>query len=80
MSLNVVMGVSSCSFDRAWPMTFHKSCCHMVKDISHIISLDRFSPKNTASYRMHKSTVDAIFCLCFDLVQIGVVVVVDTVE
>ena len=29
---------------------------------------------------MHESTADAIFCLCFELVQIAVVVVVDTVE
>ena len=74
------MGVNSCVCDGDWPMTLQKGCYHMVKGLSCSVSLDIFSPKTTASHRMHESTADANFCLCFELVQIGVVVVVDPLE
>ena len=78
--IGVVMDVPSCVCYGAWPMTSHKGRCHMVKDISRSVSLDIFSPKTTVSHLMHESTTDANFCLCFELVQIGVIVVVDPVE
>ena len=80
LPLDVVMGVPSCVCDGSWPMTFHKCRCHMVKGLFRSISLDRFSPKITALHRMHKSTAEANFYLCFYPFQIGVVVFVDPVE
>ena len=80
MSINLVMGVSYCVCDGAWPTTFHKDRCHMVKGLSSSVSLEIFPPKITASHRMHEINADANFCLCFDLFHIGVGVVVDTVE
>ena len=61
-------------------MTFHKGGYRIVKGLSHSVSLDIFLPKITASHRMHEITADANCLLCFELVQIGVVVVVDPVE
>ena len=52
----------------------------MVKGLSHSVFLDIFLPKITASHRVHEGTADANFCLCFELVQIGVVFVVGPVE
>ena len=74
------MSVPYCVCNGDWPITFHKDCCHMVKVISCSVSLDRFLLKIAASHRMHEITAGTIFCLCFELVQIGVVVVVDPVE
>ena len=52
----------------------------MINGLSPSVSLDIFSPKITVSHRMHESTADTIFCLCFELFQIGVAIVVDPVE
>ena len=59
---------------------FPQSCCHTVKGLSRSVSLDIFSSKITALHRMHASTADLIFCLCFDIFQIVVVYVVDSME
>ena len=80
MSIYVIMGVPYCVCDRDCHMNFHKGRCHMVKVIFCSVSLDTFSPKITASHRMHESTADANFWLCFELVHIWAVDVFDPVE
>ena len=61
-------------------MNFHKGLCHMFRGLSRSFHLNIFSPRITASHRMHESTAYASFWLCFKLVHIWVVVVIDTVE